>query len=223
MHKELINTYVRCVPAAAAVPRKRCCHIQAAYLIKTYNIICKRILYGRPESDIGRDVKKYMVTREHQGFLPVKETHVPGGMAGGLYAFKAEFAVVQHVSVVDQPGMKGLRQILHGGIMKKYVFKILIGHTVLKSTPTAVFPAETIACAELSIVIPTHYYAAAHLLKHIGVSAVVGMQMRNEHVRILGVNVQFAHSIKQSMAALRQIEAGVDQKITAHAAVVYII
>ena len=147
MHKELIYALVRSDPAAVAVPRKRCCHIQTAYLIKANDIIRERILYGRPESDIGRDVKKYMVTREHQGFLPVKETHVAGSVAGSLYTFKAEFAVGQHVAVIDQPGVKGLRQILHGGIMQKDVLKILIGHTVLKRAHTAILPAVAAAGA----------------------------------------------------------------------------
>lgn len=79
------------------------------------------------------------------------------------------------------------------------------------------------AGAEMSIVIPPHYYAAAHLLEHIGVSAVVGVQMRDEQVGILRIYVQLLHPRKQSTAALRHIEAGVDQKIAARAAVIYII
>ena len=177
--------------------------------LQTVQVDAQNIPPFTAAGDVGGDIEQHMVAAEENTVILIVKTHVAHGVARGVDAFKPVPAVAQNFAVLHQPGgHKVCGHVAHGGVVVKgaddAVRHALVAEAVGHSGPDAAVKFHQLNAAQDD--------GIAHVIQGAQIAGMIGVKMGDEHIGVLGAQIQTLHALQQHFQAVRAVEAGVNQK-----------
>ena len=195
-----------------AVSRQQQVHVELFHLGKAVQIRLQRIVRPKLNSDVRCDRTEDMVSAEKYLFLFVIQAHVPRRVARREYRFKPVAAILQHIPFIHI--CKVNLRIVHILSSRMYVgvpSELSLREPELQEHVVQYRPVEIarFKIHQLSVRF-SRIDDAVFLCEFRHKTAVIRMQMRDEHVHL--VDLQLVKSALQRLFAFRPVEPRIDQQ-----------